>query len=92
MPHFCNAEVIVVHGISTRSFNFGPPFALAAYTSDESFKKEGSYLLQVGEEMHFHYRVLIHKGDASEADVRSQYLSFVSPPKVVVESELGAKP
>ena len=59
------------------------PFALAAYTAGEKVVKDGSYTLKVGEQMHFKYRVLIHRGNAYEADVTGQYLSFVSPPKVV---------
>jgi len=61
------------------------PFALKAFTAKNEEKKEGSYLLKAKETMRFVYRVVVHKGDATEADVRSQYLNFVSPPKVTVE-------
>jgi len=58
------------------------PFALSAYTNG---RKNGSYVLRYGEEMRFRYRVVVHLGDASEADIRSRYLDFAAPPKVVVE-------
>lgn len=58
------------------------PFALGDYTGG---LKNGSHLLKAGETLRFVYRVLIHRGDAGEGDVRHHYLNFVSPPRVGVE-------
>lgn len=57
------------------------PFALKAYTHGV---KDGSYTLPAGEEMRFLYRVVVHLGDAAEADVRGRYLDFATPPTVEV--------
>jgi hypothetical protein len=57
------------------------PFGLAAYTSGE---KEGSYRLAAGETLRCLYRLVVHRGDASAADVQGHYLNFVSPPRVEV--------
>lgn len=55
------------------------PFALSAYTQGA---KDGTYRLSAGESLRFLYRVIVHRGDASAADIRSRYLDFVSPPRV----------
>jgi hypothetical protein len=57
------------------------PFALSEYTRGA---KEGSYVLQPGATMSFRYRVVVHRGNVHEADVRGHYLDFAHPPKVVV--------
>ncbi len=57
------------------------PFALNDYTGGA---KNGTYRMTAGESIRFRYRVLLHTGDAGQADVRSAYLGFVSPPKVEV--------
>lgn len=57
------------------------PFALSAYTGGV---KEGSYVLPAGATMRFVYRVAIHLGDASEANIRGHYLDFATPPRVEV--------
>jgi len=53
------------------------PFALSAYTKGA---KDGSYTLQADAEMRFLYRVIVHVGDAAEADVAGHYLDFATPP------------
>jgi hypothetical protein len=58
------------------------PFALHDYTGGQ---KEGSHLLKAGETLRFVYRVIIHRGDASAADLRHRYLDFVAPPRVSLE-------
>lgn len=60
------------------------PFALSAYTNGA---KDGSYLLKSGDEMRCLYRVVVHLGDASEADIRARYLDFVSPPTAEVNTD-----
>ncbi len=63
------------------------PFALAAFTANHPEPKEGSHLLKAGESIRFKYRIVIHTGDAAEADIRQHYLNFVSPP-IVTSSEV----
>jgi hypothetical protein len=53
------------------------PFALNAYTHGA---KDGSYLLKRGDTMRFLYRVAVHRGNATDADIRERYIDFVSPP------------
>jgi len=60
------------------------PFALNDYTRG---LKNGSHLLKSGESLRFVYRIMIHNGDAVQADIRNHYLNFVSPPKVEVIAE-----
>jgi hypothetical protein len=64
------------------------PFGLAAYTAGHPQVKHGDHLLPAGESLRFSYRVLVHRGDASEADVRDHYLDFVSPPQVDVVADV----
>jgi hypothetical protein len=52
------------------------PFALGDYTRGA---RDGSHLLPAGDTLRFVYRVVVHQGDASEADVCSQYLNYVAP-------------
>lgn len=59
------------------------PFGYAAFTNDQKFG--GGYTLRPGETMVFHYRVIIHEGNASEGRVNNHYLNFVAPPRVTVE-------
>jgi hypothetical protein len=54
------------------------PFGLSDFTDG---RKEGSYTLEEGQTMRFVYRLLLHEGDASAADVRGHYLNFVCPPQ-----------
>ena len=54
------------------------PFALSAYTGG---LKDGSYTLKAGETMRFHYRVMVHLGDAGHAGIRDRYLDFAVPPR-----------
>ena len=56
------------------------PFAYAAYTNGE---KDGSHTLKSGEALAFRYRVVLHAGSCSGADVNGRYLDFVAPPKVL---------
>jgi hypothetical protein len=57
------------------------PFALSEYTGGV---KNGTHRIEAGASIRFRYRILLHAGDAQQADVRSAYLSFVSPPRVEV--------
>jgi hypothetical protein len=57
------------------------PFALEAYTRGA---KDGSYVLEAGAEMRFVYRVIVHLGDAAEADIAGHYLDFATPPPAEV--------
>jgi hypothetical protein len=53
------------------------PFALGEYTHGA---KRGDHLLKAGETIRFSYRLVVHRGDTASADIRGQYLNFVSPP------------
>ncbi len=55
------------------------PFAYSAYTNG---LKDGSVRLQHGKVLEFHYRILLHRGDAQRGGVREQYLNYVSSPSV----------
>ena len=55
------------------------PFGYAAYTGGA---KRGEHRLAPEETLHFHYRVILHSGDATEGQIRSRYLDFVSPPQM----------
>lgn len=59
------------------------PFALHNYLADDS--ADGSMTLQPGEIWRFQYRLLLHRGGASEGGVASHYLAYVSPPGVEEE-------
>ena len=53
------------------------PFGYAAYTAGA---KHGEHRLGKAETLTFHYRLLVHNGDANEGGVRPRYLDYVSPP------------
>ncbi len=55
------------------------PFALSDFTRR---RLNGAYVLEKGQTMRFLFRVMVHKGDTTEADVRGRYLDFVSPPRI----------
>ncbi len=57
------------------------PFGYAAYTNG---KKDGSHTLKAGDSLFFHYRVVLHSGDATQGRVNAHYLDFVAPPRVEV--------
>ncbi|HZO87093.1 MAG TPA: PmoA family protein [Chthonomonadaceae bacterium] len=57
------------------------PFGYAAFTNGV---KDGSYTLQAGDALEFHYRLVLHRGNASEGRVNAHYLNFVAPPRVEV--------
>lgn len=57
------------------------PFALREYTGGA---KNGDHRMEPGDSIHFRYRIVLHTGDAGDADVRSAYLGFVAPPRVEV--------
>ena len=62
------------------------PFGYAAYTSGA---KHGEHRLEQGETLRFHYRLLLHNGDANQGSVRARYLDFVSPPEVKISLSDG---
>ena len=57
-------------------------FGSGTFERDPS--KDGSYTLKQGEEMRFHFRVLIHAGDATVGKVAQKYHDFINPPTVIV--------
>lgn len=56
------------------------PFGHAAYKS--SLLKDGTYVLEAGESLTFNYRIFIHAGDATAANVRDRYHDYLHPPAV----------
>ena len=44
--------------------------------------RDGTYVLAAGQSVTFRYRLVLHGGIASEADVRGRYLDYVAPPAV----------
>lgn len=59
------------------------PFALSAYRNDKSC--DGSHVVKAGETFAFSYRVFIHGGDASAANVGERYHGYINPPVVEVK-------
>ena len=56
------------------------PFGVAAFTGDSS--ESGAHTLAEGESLLFRYRVLVHRGVPSEADVAGHYRNWIDPPRV----------
>lgn len=59
------------------------PFALSEFTQGA---KNGTHTMKSDESIHFLYRVMLHHGSASDANVRGHFLNYVTPPKVEVQS------
>ena len=59
------------------------PFGLSHYYDDES--RDGSHLLPSGEEIHFHYRLLVHAGDDTQGAVHERYHDFIHPPRTRID-------
>lgn len=60
------------------------PFGVAAFTGDEA--QNGSHALATGETIVFRYRVLVHGGNASEADIAGHYYNWTDPPKAIMSA------
>lgn len=58
------------------------PFGWSHFYGDP--KKRGNYVLPPGESLVGIYRFYIHKGDATEGQVRDRYYDFAYPPEVEV--------
>lgn len=58
------------------------PFGLSYYHNDP--KKRGHHTLSPGESIVGIYRYYIHKGDATEGNIKERYHDFAHPPKVKV--------
>ena len=56
------------------------PFGLSHFYGDKS--RDGTYKLPAGQRFRFCYRMLIHAGDALEAQVADKYHEYVNPPSV----------
>ena len=59
------------------------PFGLSHFYGDKS--RDGSHKLPAGQPFKFHYRMLIHAGDALEAQVAAKYHEYINPPAVKQE-------
>lgn len=57
------------------------PFGYAAYTDG---LKDGSHTLKRGDALAFRYRVALHRGSCTEAQINGRYLDFVAPPRVTL--------
>ena len=60
------------------------PFGLSDYSRDPA--QRGDLLLQDGARLTFRYRVLIHRGNAQDADLHARYQDLAHPPAVTVET------
>ena len=58
------------------------PFGLSYFYNDKS--RRGSHMLAPGESIVGIYRYYVHKGDATEANIKERYHDFAHPPKVRV--------
>lgn len=58
-------------------------FGLSYFYNDKSIR--GDYTLKGGEELVFNYRLYIHDGSTSEADVGTKYHDYINPPEINVE-------
>jgi len=45
---------------------------------------DGQYVLKAGDSLTFRYQVVVHAGDAEDADLAGAYHNFVNPPSVTV--------
>ena len=54
------------------------PFGLSAFTNDPS--QRGDYLLEPNRSIQFHYRVVLHRGDAAAGRIAAYYQDFAQPP------------
>jgi len=59
------------------------PFGLKHFTGDEA--NDGTQTWKVGETIVWRYRVLIHPGDADQADVAGHYANYADPPEVTID-------
>ena len=50
------------------------PFGLSHFVNK---KKNGSYILKVGEELRFRYRLIVHDGDAKSANLVEEYANYI---------------
>ena len=55
------------------------PFGYAAYTNGIN---NGSHLLPNSQSLSFHYRLVLHHGNASDGQINSHYLNYAIPPTV----------
>lgn len=58
-------------------------FGLKAFGEQES----GNYTLPKGQDLTFHYRVLMHLGNTEEAGISNQYNAYATPPSVTVKEK-----
>lgn len=49
-------------------------------TGHQLLDGDGQYLLKAGDSLTFRYQVVVHAGDASDADLSGAYHNFVNPP------------
>ena len=59
------------------------PFALSDYKS--GFERDGTLVVEAGDEVTFRYRVVLHKGNARAGRVRERYADWIAPPGIEVE-------
>jgi methane monooxygenase PmoA-like len=50
------------------------PFAIGAFTGDKS--QDGSMTVEAGQKVRFRYRVIVHSGDAKDADIAAQWARY----------------
>jgi hypothetical protein len=57
-------------------------FGRGTFEGDPS--KDGSWTLEAGKKLNLSYRIYIHKGDATDGNVKEKYHDFINPPAVSV--------
>jgi hypothetical protein len=58
------------------------PFGAGTFQNDPNIS--GAYTLPQSERLHFAYRIMVHLGDAWDANVAKAYHGYINPPKVEV--------
>jgi len=61
------------------------PLALSYYK--QSFKTDGSFVLEENTSLTMNYRVVIHEGDADQAGAAAFFADYLYPPKVSVDAD-----
>jgi len=57
-------------------------FGSGTFEGDKN--RDGSYTLKQSEQMNFRFRVYIHSGSATDANIKTKYHDFINPPTVTV--------
>ena len=76
LDHFMNSRPARWH-VRAYGLFAANPFGLAVFTGDKT--QDGSVKLQPGNTLHFMYRVVVHPGDASSANLNQVMSDYIKP-------------